>query len=330
MKGDNYIFNRKLNFRGAIILLFLAGIGYICIQWKLTGKIVDWIFAIMLTSASIFLLFRLRKMFLRLVHSGLPFYHSLYQNSNISGSIEDSILEEFQNDIGRIFDNKNTILSGLAFDSIFIAGIMYMGIWSGNFFIRIGFLAFLCIANFITGCGIYSLFRLLFIMKRWIRQMHIDVWRMQSEAMRYIRRLRNEIVNIISVYISVCLSSVIFSVIDTTRLFIGYVAFAVLLLAVTFFFPEIAFSKKITEEENVVIEYFNDNLKIEYARISKNRTENNQQGTDLACMLEILETREKIHAIFKEQSPYSTVFPFLSAVFITALPIILQLLLDYI
>lgn len=318
MKDYKYIFKNKKVVGILFLCLFAASSLYVFTEWYYNHKIADSIFVAMLLFASYFLVKRLGKLLEHLSNTGPVFY---IDNFGISSEHKDS-LHALEADIRKIFSNRNSILVGLFFALLFISGILYLGIWSENSIVQLSLVLFLGVINFITGCGIYSLLNFLLLIHKWISTMSIDIWQIQSESISYIRAFRDKAVNTISIYVSICLSSIVFSVIQVSSFFIWYTLFAIMLLAIAFFLPEIEIRRRTTKEQEKVIRDFDKKIKEEYEKIL------HAQEINLKHITELFSIREKFCNIFKENSIHTTVSSFLSVVLITAFPVLLQILLE--
>jgi hypothetical protein len=309
--------------------LTISSAFYIFLQWANTQNIEDSIFVAMLLFATCFLLIQINKLYDSIAIQGQTIYFMVYQErKTVSG--EDGLIIDFNIQLKKVFSNKNSLLSGTIFTIIFVFAIENMQIWDEVAVVRILFLVFIGSVNFLTGIAIYSLSRFLFLLNQLLSDMRIDIWNTNTPVISYIRKIRNKIVFVYSVYSSISLSSIAFSVLEISNLYLGYLVFSVLLLIVIFLLPELIIQHKLTSEKELLLVEFNAKIKVEYERLLSCPEEesHDERAGRLKFINDLFQVRDQLLNNNSGKSVFGNLLSLISAILITVFPIALQIFLE--
>ena len=329
VKTHRYIFKNKAFSTSFISAMLVTSSVYLLTQWLHTRTIADGAFVVALLFASTFLIRRMGSFYDHLSNE-CPAFSMVIFKTSVDTNTEFTMdgIEKLNRDMLMIFSSGKSLLTGLFFDIAFIVGVLLLGLWDGKPVIHVCFISLLAVANFVTGCALYTLIRFLLALRRWIQEMPIDIWHVRSHSILNIRKIKNEAVRTAAIYSSICLCAVLVSIIAVNELYIFYTVFSILILAFAFIYPEILVQRKIMHEQVQIVDDINQRIKVEFERLFKQSEVDTEIVTDLSLITELFSIREKTQGVIKESSFFSAVFSFIPIILVSVIPVLVQLILE--
>lgn len=311
------IFNISYNF-----LLISTGIFYIIIQWTNTGEIKDSIFISMLIGATLLLLIGLKYLSNYLQNKGKDFYSFVMAT--------DDPEKAFQNHHKFFSSTMNTprmTISGFIYGMVVGSSPILMNLWEvypqNKYFLSL----FLFLVNFITGVAFYSLIMFYFHSFNLGKMIKVDLWRVDNPSTRFLLGATRRISILASIYVSVCLSSILFSVFPITELVITYSIFACLILLSSLIIPSYPIVHKLKEaKEKNLLDIDTKLNELFYKTIEE--VKNGADNVDIKQFEVLFQLRDRIDSVtilpFKTKS-ISAAF---SIILLSLIPVIVQLILE--
>lgn len=299
-----------------------VGLFYLYFQWSYTNVIKDSLFIGLLLGATLLLLQAMRYLYIFVVNNNMSFF-----SFSMEGEEYEKVVSAANKLCGSIFNTKSMIISGLLYGSAVGSAVFLMDIWTEETSLRILLFLFLFIINFVTGIGFYGL--IMFFLQSWkiSRIVKVNLWQRQNPSTLFLRKITHTTAIIASIYICMCMASILFSVIPFGSLTIGYSVFAGIIIIACLIVPEIPIRRKIATEKRETIMDINSQLQIEFKK-ALNEAKNSQKGIDLTKIDSLISLRQKIEKISVWPFGLRTVVTAVSVIVVTSLPGILQFILE--
>lgn len=316
------IYNYRIVKYFILSICVLSSTFYLVLEWEHTGLINDSIFIGMILGATVILIQGLIGITKYIDVNGITFFINMYEGLDIY-----EVQKNYQSDLNAIFNKKYSALFGLMFSLTFAFAIWYLKVWAEDTLLRMLFISFLIFVNFCTGTAIYALSRFFKICYNWSSNIKIEFWQKETETIIFIRKLRNKVLTSMSVYISLCLSSILFSNIKINSLFFLYTFFSVILVSLAYFIPEIPIKTKTSKIKDKMIRDINHQVSVEYKNAFDIAKESGNE-IDLTRLNALFDMKDKIEQVAISKINKTNLVSLLSFIFITALPVFVQILLE--
>lgn len=261
---DNwYMFYSKRPVGVAIIVFtVLTGAIYLTLQMLIAGKIVDGPFVGLLTGATLYLYLAIKN------------YIEFFKQRNIELYVDINANEEPM----KLYNASTTkIRKFLSFIPLTTAGIFYGGVIGGSVFIlnlwqvdiklKWSLASFLFIVNFMTGIAFYTMIYIYYVKITTSRFIHVELWNSETTSNRFILDSTKKMTLLSSLYISVCISSILFSVFPFSSIVIIYTLFSACIIITALILPTIHTTRQLSNKKVIAIQNIDCQIQKEYQKI---------------------------------------------------------------
>lgn len=317
LSSTSYFFVRKIGFYALLTPVIISGIIYVIVQWLLTGLIADSFFVGLLFGASFVLVYGIYLLGNHMVQKSPAFFLSALSDERKKQAAE--IHHEFT---GIIFETRLMILFGVIYGLLVGATPFVLELWKESLLLRINLSVFLFFVNFITGAAIYSLVRFIEKMHKITPAIHIDLWQSNSDKTDFLLGMTRKMAVLASIYISLSMLSLTFSIFPMNALVLGYAVFAgMVFLAVLFLSPAPIVSKLKKAKMSALSEL--DARIYELFSTASDSPKQLDNSDDLIKLRNLFELREKIESMntwpFKTKSLIAALY----IAFFSSLPVLI-------
>lgn len=304
------------------LLLLISGIIYIIVQWLNTEEIVDSVFISMLVGATVLLLFGLKYSSIYLQNKGKDFYSFI-----ISTDDPEKVLKDHQSFFRSTINTSRMTVSGIVYGIIVGSSPFLLNLWGNIPQNRIYLSIFLFLVNYITGLAFYSLIMFYLHSFRLGEKIKIDLWRVDNPSTRFLLGATRRISLLSSLYVSLCLSSILFSLFPITELIIAYSIFACLILLSSLIIPSYPVMDKLKKAKQKNLEEIDIKINdLFYGMIDKvNSGSNDIDWKQLEILFQL---RDRIESVTVLPFKSKTVSAAVSIVLISIVPVIVQIILE--
>ena len=245
----------------------------------------------------------------------------------MEGKEYSEVVEASDDFMRSIFNTKWMTAAGIAYGTGVGSAVFLTDVWTEQNLLRSILFVFLFVVNFITGIGFYGL--IMFFMKAWKigKLVKIDLWQRDNPSTAFLRKITHSTAIIASIYICICISSILFSVFPIGSLTIGYSAFAGVIILACFIIPEIPVRRKIVVEKRATLIDLNSQLQREFKK-TLDEARSMKKAIDLSKIECLMDLREKVGKIHVWPFGVRTLTTAVSVILVTSLPAFLQFLLE--
>ncbi len=313
-----------LSVAGIIILsgaVLLTGVGYLLLEYALTRRIEDSLFVSMLLCATMILLVGMRQIYQYIARRGVDFYAFVLASSD-----PQEVYAEHEYLCRTVLNGRRMTAFGLAYGAAVGFGSLLLGAWQGWPQLRLALAAFLFAANFTTGVGFYSLLSFFVLSARMGRQARVDLWQTRNPSTEFLTGATRRVAFLASLYVAICFSCIILSVLPIRGLVIAYSIFEGLLIVLTLIVPLLPLTAKIREAKHAALWELDGRIQAAFRKTLDDKPE--PADEDLARLHALLELRERIEAIETWPSKLRSVAAALSIVILSSIPVFLSVILE--
>ncbi len=322
---NNFFFDRKSIHLILIIAPIIVGLSYIFLQWFFTKNIKDSTFIILLFCANAFLLWGLLNIGKYVLKNSFEFFKFILIGKEIKEkrNMSDRFLKE-------IFNLKLMCISGVIYGSLIGLAPKVLGSWEGNKILLILLSIFLFSINFITGFSLYSLITYFVYSIRLGRLVKVGLWYRENISIIFLRNIAYEVAIIGSIYISVCITSIIFAkVLPMGKLIIGYCSFSAIIMISMFLIPEIPIRKKLFLEKKKALDEMNYRIQKEHnSFLDKNIEEINI--IEFEKIDKLILYKKRINSLNIWPTNFKTIRTTIGIIIISIIPVGIQYLPEWI
>jgi hypothetical protein len=299
-----------------------AGVVYVLLQWRTRTSIADSVFVSMLIAATMILMLGLRQLRQYMVNKGLDFYSFALQSTDPNAAIR-----EHDRLCAAVFANRWMTLSGGVYGSLLGAAPFVLAVWPNASALRVSLSAFLFVVNFATGVAFYGLlvfFRHAILMGRLLK---VDLWQVDNHSTRFLLGATRRLSVLASVYVSICLSSILFSVLPVDAFVVAYSCFAGAIILASVLIPSLPIAAKLRETKRRSLEEIDRQLHdLFYSALEEMRR--TRGHVDLTHIESLLHMRDRIENVPTWPFRLKSVTASLSVLLLSSIPVILQILLQ--
>lgn len=304
------------------LLLLTSGIIYIVIQWTNTSEIRDSVFISMLIGATILLLIGLKYQSLYLQNKGKDFYSFVIATDN-----PEKALKDHQSFFSSTMNTRRMTISGIIYGAAIGSSPFLLNLWEPFVYNKIFLSLFLFIVNFITGLAFYSLIMFYFHSFKLGDMIKVDLWNVDNPSTRFLLGATRRISVLSSFYVSICLSSILFSVFPISSLVITYSIFACLILLSSLIIPSYpVFHKLKAAKEKNLSEIDTKLNELFYKTI--NEVKSGGSNFDLKQFEILFQLRDRIESVTILPFKSRTLSAGLSIIVVSIIPVIVQIILE--
>ena len=297
-------------------MLYCIGmIIYISVQFFCCRHIADWLFLGLLTLATLFLNYRQKKLYeiLLIEESGEAFWKELEDGGTKKEKAEKMFLDR-RYDIGAVI-----------FALLFCCIMWQFHIWKDIPGIKIAFVFYLFFANIPTGLAIIRLLLYFTQTVQWIHTIKFDVGINNAFAVKFVKRVRNNVLFTAVTYCTLSLSSMLFTDIEINIIVILYTCFAAFLVISSLVITDLLLVERTKHNIDISLQKINDVISSNISAFIENG------GNDKTAFVRIQRLTE-VKSYMESQKitrlDIGKIISNIGLVIITIIPVILQWLLD--
>lgn len=213
------------------VLTILSGFSYITMQWLINDNVSDSIFVGLLLGASL------------LLCVGLGEVCVLFSNEK---SMDDEAFSSRNYRDWLLLSTPMLWGAGIVYGLTIALAPVLIGIWDESLVILVSLSTFLFFVNFLTGIAFISLISILKKMVVFGSSIQVDLWQLETPSTIFLSMITRKISVYASVYIGICMFSILVSKFDVGNLIIGYAIFAFLVLASAILIPMYPIQRKLS------------------------------------------------------------------------------------
>lgn len=314
-------YQRKAVVFGVAGAALLAGLVYLVIEFKRTGVIVDSLFVSMLVGATVLLLFGMRSIMSYVERRGVDFYTFVLA----SADPKEAYLRHIDLCL-TISSPARMTVCGAIYGVVVGSAPYILNVWPGQSPLRMALALFLFCVNFVTGVAFYSLLRFFIFSTKMGTQVRVDLWQTSDPSTDFLTDAARRIALLSSAYVSLCLSSILFSVLPLHRLVVAYSAFSALVLTLSIIIPSVPLANRLRASKTAAVRELDERIQIAFLEVTAAKSD----GIDssLARLQSLLGLRDKVDGLnswpFKVKSAMSAI----SVLLFSAIPVVLQVFLE--
>lgn len=209
-----------------------VGVFYLWLELKTLGKVSDWAFIVILVGATSILLFAERYIQKEFLNGGLRF---LAYSLGLPLGLE--LVRAHREITGPLYSSRNRIISGIGYGLVLATAPYFLSVWPMHRALQVLLATFLFLVNYTTGNAMYGLVRFLLNSKTLARLIKLDLWNTRNPSTEFYIRHLLTLGFFASAYVSVSMTSILFSAFDRAFIVYVYVAFSFTVLFVTLVYP---------------------------------------------------------------------------------------------
>ena len=218
-------------------------------------------------------------------------------------------------------------ISGIIYGAAVGSSPFLLNLWEPFVYNKIFLALFLFIVNFITGVAFYSLIMFYFHSFKLGDMIKVDLWNVDNPSTRFLLGATRRISVLSSFYVSICLSSILFSVFPISSLVITYSIFACAILLSSLIIPSYpVFHKLKAAKEKNLSEIDTKLNELFYKTI--NEVKSGGSNFDLKQFEILFQLRDRIESVTILPFKSKTLSAGLSIILVSIIPVIVQIILE--
>ena len=325
--NQNYIIKKRgyFTFVSSIILAsltVLSGIIYIIFQWINNQTIEDTYFVSMLIGATIILLIALSYIGNFFLIKGRDFYQFIMSTEN-----PERTYQKYNEFIFKVSNFKRMTFTGIVYGMALGSAPYILNLWSNQPVLQFLMALFMFFVNFVTGISFYSLLSFFINAIKTRKLIKIDLWQIENPATVFLLGATRRIGVFASVYISICITSILFSILPFSGLVLLYSIFSGLIIISCIIIPSFPIMQKIKSVKEKNLSEIDKKLNEKFHQTIKNvRVKNSKE--DMEHFESLLNLRTRISDISVLPFRAKSIMAAISVLVLSTLPVGLQLLLE--
>lgn len=301
---------------------FLTGVGYVLAQWYLRGAIEDAVFVSMLIAATMILMIGLRKLQRYVATKGLDFYSFVLATTDPGKAFT-----EHERLCSSVINMRRMTVSGILYGLTIGSAPFVLGVWPTQLVLQSGLACFMFFLNFATGIAFYSLLSFFYHAIRMGRMIKIDLWQVDNPSTNFLLGATRLLSIMASLYICICISSILFSVLPVGGLVIAYSCFSAATILASLIVPSFPVAQRLRDAKTKTFRDIDAQLHgAFYAALEQMKGEATK--LDLTKFESLLQLREKVEAVQTWPFKIKSVTAGLSVIFFSSVPVVLQQILE--
>ena len=203
-----------------------------------------------------------------------------------------------------------------------------LGAWQGNTTLLILLSVFLFAINFVTGFSLYSLVTFFIYSIKLGELVKVGLWYRENRSTIFLRSIAYKVAIIGSIYISVCITSIIFAeVLTMGKLIISYCSFSAIIMINMFLIPEIPIRRKLFLEKKKALDEINYRIQKEHNSFySKSMKKINV--VDFERIDRLVLYKRRVNSLTVWPAGFKTIWTTIGVLIIFVLPVCIQYLLE--
>lgn len=287
---------------------------YLLAQFLIIGYVTDAIFIIMLMSATFFLNYRQRDLYITLMrHDGKDFFLEIYSE------------EEHKRQVNHIFLHPADKYISLGFAFVFSMVMLAFDVWDGNLVLNLAFSFFLFTANIPTGYAILRILKYFYYNILWIKQLDFGMGLTKHFSESYIKKVCFKVLFTATTYSAVSLSSIFFTKIELNIIVLLYTIFAVTLVLTSLSLTNVLLRREKQANRWEVMDEIDTKISSLVESVISDPKKNDET---MEKIRELIEVKDYITKQTQNRFNVSSFVSGLGLLFITIIPVILQWVLE--
>ncbi|MEW6197769.1 MAG: hypothetical protein AB1601_03770 [Planctomycetota bacterium] len=306
----------------AVVLCVFSGIVYVIAQWWVTTAILDALFVSMLIAGTMILAAGLRALRAYVTRTGLDFYAFVLGSTN-----PESAVAEHTQLCESVINVRRMAIAGLVYGALIGSAPVFLGVWRDALALRVLLVCFLFCVNYATGVGFYALVAFFYRATRMGRLVQVDLWQVDNPSTRFLVGATRRLAVFSSVYICICLSSILFSVLPIGGLVVAYSCFSSVVLIASIVIPALPVTQRLHEAKSRTLRELDSELHHAF-RILLDSIKQGEAQPALGKFEALLQLREKVEAVQAWPFRMKSLGAAMSIICFSSIPVVLQIILE--
>jgi hypothetical protein len=303
-------------------LPLVVGSLYVLRQWYVFKSVEDAIFVSMLIAATMILLKGIKIIHSYFVNKGIDFYRFV-----LSSDFPGKAYQVYSDLYKEVFDSKRMLLAGVLYGILIGSSPIIFNLWEGQLLLLILLCVFLFFVNFVTGIAFFGLVKFFIRSFSLANIIKVDLWKFENPSTNFLINISRQISCLTVIYISISISSLLFSEFSFNRIVIGYSFFACITALSVLFLPLIPIARERKEEKLKALSEIDEELQKEFQEMIK-EVKSSQGAVNLSRLESLLSLREKIASILIWPLRSKLLSSTLYIILISSIPVILKFFLE--
>lgn len=229
-------------------------------------------------------------------------------------------LSDYKKDIENIFNNRTIDFLAIIWGCVFGTVVSFALTSETNFVLKVSYALFLAFANMPTALAAYRLYKLYKFYIKVIDNMNYNFYDVENSDVSFVVSLRDFVLFTVIVYVTVCLTSVLFTKINLGIAYKLYTGLAVVIIIVVFTYSNYYIYKNKNAEVNKIKSVLDSKINNEYKKVCDSND---------YLDFEKLETYRKYRSSLEErQFNFAKVIAVIKLIGVTALPLLIEWFLN--
>jgi hypothetical protein len=304
-----------------VVLSFVSGIIYVWAEWTTVQKIRDSVFVSLLIAATMILVFGIRILFDYLKQRGQAFYSFVLASDNPEKAYTD-----FRAFYQAVTNVRSMTAAGVIYGLVVGSAPFVLRLWKEHSTLALLLAIFLLCVNFVTGVaffGLLTFFRRSLAMGRLIK---VNLFHIENPSTGFLLGATRRIAVLASIYISLSLTSMLFSGLPAGSLVIAYAVFALSILLASLGVPLIPIVRRLKEAKANHISEIDSQIDKLFQELLRELREG-KMDQDLSKLNSLIQLKECVQAINIVPFRMKSITAAASVLFCSSVPLILQWIL---
>lgn len=309
---------------GSILLItitFSTGVLYVILQWFRQNSVQDSIFVSMLIAATMILVFGIVKLNKYIIKKGLNFCVFLLSQSN-----SDKVYKHYDNLCKSVINYRRMTIAGLVYGIAIGTAPFILEVWNSDLVLKIVLSFFMFSVNFVTGIAFYGLITFFSHSIKMGSMVNVNLWQLNNPSTDFFLGATRHIAVLASIYVSLCLTSILFSLLPVGGFIIAYSIFAASMIIASLIIPLLPVVRKLKDAKNTALFEIDKQLHLSFYKYL-DETKSTKSDVDFEKVKTLLELREKVEGINIWPFHMKFIMAGISVFFFSSVPIILQVIL---
>lgn len=301
----------------------LTGVAYILLQWVRRGEILDAWFVSMLFAATMLLVAGVSHAFSYLRNKGLAFFLFCCPRQEHGDAYGQHAAL-----CAAVMNSPRMTFAGILYGLGVGAAPLVLGVWKDDTVLMASLGLFMFAVNYVTGIAFYSLIIFFLHSLRMGRVIKVNLWQVSNPATTFVLGATRRISILASLYVAICISSVLFSLLPITGWVIGYSCFSAATILATLVIPTSPIVSKLRLAKEEALLAIDKQIHLTFYENLEETTPKDAQ-VDFDRVKTLLELREKIEAINIWPFRLKSFATACSVVLFSSIPVLIQFFLEH-
>jgi len=263
----------------------LLGNAYVALQMVVIGEVRDELFVSLLVAGTLVLVLGMRRVIGYLGSREPGFVADVLETGS-----EEASRAVFQLTRERLANHRWLAAAAAGYGLAVGSAPWLLSAWQGQGVLRLLLAAFLTAVNAVTGVAVYSLVVYLIHVRKLGELARIDVWHFETPSAALVVGITQRVTILAAVYVSLSLSSVLFSVLPLGGVMAGYSAFAGIAILACLVIPPMPLIRNAKRRRREELDALNRQLPALYREAVAGLAAGNRSGVDQLQGLLVIRT----------------------------------------